>query len=130
MRELGRSAICDAPLYNRVLKTHCWDAFEAFCAEHSAERGGRQAEDPSAEFDSHRYVRQMIARRKMLNAFIRVKPHVVVADERFFTITFLSEIDVAVHELTAIEVAEAVNEFMRPRGLYATVRAWFDARRH
>lgn len=126
-------AIYDPELYQKVFEKHYLDAFETFCAQPEVADGPfaaavRRSFDTPAGFDANEYARHCTARRHVLNQFIRQKPYVVVVDDRFFTLTFFSEVEVRIDELTSNDVAEALNDLLRPRSLVATVRAWFSRR--
>jgi hypothetical protein len=125
----GNEAFDDAQLFDRVAAA-VWGEFDAFCLSSPIVRrkfsaAMRQDINTTDEFDVTAYVQHNAARRHALNAFIREKPHVIVIDDRFFTVTFLSALEMRIDELTATEVADVLNDFLKPRGLIATVLMWW-----
>jgi hypothetical protein len=123
---LGDDAVLDAATYDDVVARH-WKAFDEFCAS----RGAETAFNDSGQqpFDTAGYVAFNEKRRGLLNDFIREKPHVVVAGERrFFSVALRSEVEVTVHELSADEMAEALNELLRRPTLLEALRRWYRLR--
>ncbi len=123
-RQLCRDFVYDPELHREIVSTHFVDAFDAFCRSYGFDtQEAFQRQDGT--FDARGYVDFLGSRRAMLNAFILAKPHLVVARERLFTFEFLSEFELAIYELSANEVADAVNELMRPDTLIRSVREWW-----
>jgi hypothetical protein len=125
----GDEAVHDPELFDRVAAT-IWGRFDAFCSSSPIVRrkfsaAMRQDFATTTGFDVTVYVQHNVARRHALNVFIREKPHVIVIDGRFFTVTFLSVLEMRIDELTPNEVAAVLNGFLKPRSLFATVVMWW-----
>ena len=119
----GERAVFDLDLYNRIFQIHYLDAFHAWCKERHLDFSTENPE--GTEFDAAAYVKKNLARRNGLNRFIKGKPFIIVLDDRFFIITFLSEIELRIDELTPQEIADMVNVLREHQGFFATIKSWF-----
>ena len=126
VRDRGQTAVTDARLYNEIFRKHYIDSFNEFCGR----TGLALLVAPTAgkEIDVSRYVRKQVLRREALNLFILQKPHTITHEGRCFIITFLSEIEIRIDELTLADLADFANVILGQPSTLAKLRVWYRTR--
>lgn len=122
----GEEAVFDRDLYQRVHR-HLWELFKKFCEERRLP-GFPPTPATGGTFDADAYARQTSRFQSAFQRFLREKPSVLVLDDRFFVLTYLAELAFRVDELTAQEVADALNSELRRKGIVNRIKGWFRPR--